>query len=199
MNAPATNIRLADHPVDPMFTARWSPRAFASDELTEAQVLTVLEAARWAPSASNNQPWRFVWALRGEEAFARIAGALVPFNQVWAEKSGALVVVASRTVNTKDDGTDVPNIWHAFDSGAAWGSLALQAHLSGLVAHAMGGFDAARTAEAVALPEQHVIHAVVALGLQGDAAGLPEGLRSREMPNGRKPLAEVAKRGSFGA
>ncbi len=189
--------RVADHPIDARFTARWSPRAFAAAPVSVAQVMTVLEAARWAPSASNNQPWRFVWALRGEEGFARILGSLVSFNQDWAGKAGALIVVASKTVNSRDDGTETPNEWHAFDAGAAWGALALQAHLSGLAAHAMGGFDKARAAEAVALPAHHVIHAVVALGVQGDAADLPEKLRAREAPNGRKLLAEFTWHARF--
>lgn len=198
MNAIVTNIRVADHPVDPQFPDRWSPRAFSAEAVSEAQVLTLLEAARWAPSASNNQPWRFVWALRGDAAFEAIAASLVPFNKGWAEKAAALIVVASRSVVDKE-GAVVPNGFHAFDAGTAWGHLALQAHLDGLVAHAMGGFDHAKTASAIGLPEHHVLHAVVAVGYPGDAASLPEGLQSRESPSPRLPLAEIAKRGGFAA
>lgn len=197
MNAPVTNIRVADHPVDPQFLGRWSPRAFSTEAVSEAQVLTLLEAARWAPSASNNQPWRFVWALRGEAAFDAIADSLVPFNKGWADKAAALIVVASRNVVDKDGGVTA-NGFHAFDAGTAWGHLALQAHLDGLAAHAMGGFDHAKTAAAIGLPEHHVLHAVVAVGYRGDAASLPEGLQSREAPSPRLALAEIAKRGSFG-
>lgn len=198
MNAVAKDVRVSEHPVDPQFPGRWSPRSFTDEAVSEAEVLTLLEAARWAPSASNNQPWRFVWALRGEAGFDAILAGLVPFNQSWADKAAALIVVASKSVVTKD-GADAPNGFHAFDSGAAWGYLALQAHLNGLVAHAMGGFDHAKTAEAIGLPESHVMHAVVAVGHQGDAASLPEGLRPREVPSPRLSLAEVAKRGKFGA
>ena len=196
MTAAFPNPRQPDHPVDALFIDRWSPRAFAPDRMQPEDVLTILEAARWAPSSSNRQPWRFVWALRGEAGFAAIAAALVPGNRVWAEKAAALVVVASKTTVTRD-GVAVANGAHAFDTGTAWGHLALQAHLKGLSAHAMGGFDAAALTAAVALPENHALHAVMALGRRGNPASLSEDQRGREMPNGRLPLAEVARHGSF--
>jgi nitroreductase len=189
--------RQPDHPVDTQFLSRWSPRSFSGDAITEAEVLSVLEAARWAPSASNNQPARFVWALRGEDAFAAILEALVPFNRDWAGRAAALVVVASKDFTLGKDGAEAPNRWASFDTGAAWMSLALQAHAMGLVAHAMGGFDVAALAKAVALPEGHTLQAVVALGQQGPVDLLPEGLRDRETPNQRRPLAETAVRGRF--
>lgn len=198
MNAPVKDIRVAGYPVDAQFPGRWSPRAFTEATVAEAEVLTLIEAARWAPSASNLQPWRFVWALRGDAAFARIAESLVPFNKAWAEKAAALIVVASKTTVLKEE-AEVANSFHAFDAGAAWGHLALQAHLQGLVAHAMGGFDHAKTAEAVALPANHALHAVVAVGHRGDAASLPEALRAREVPSPRLSLTEISARGSFAA
>jgi len=197
MNAPAKTTRLPEHPVDPQFPGRWSPRAFADTALAEGDVLTLLEAARWAPSSTNVQPWRFVWALRGEAGFDAIGTALVPFNRDWALRAGALIVVASKTTRTASTGDEVPNGAHAFDAGSAWMSVALQAHLSGLVAHAMGGFDHAALAQAIALPEGHVIHAVVAVGHQGDPATLPESLRAREVPSPRMALSDLAHRGKF--
>jgi nitroreductase len=193
-HAPA---RLPDHPVDPQFPARWSPRSFSEATVTEAEVLSVLEAARWAPSASNNQPARFVWGLRGDEGFQAILAALVPFNRDWAGKAAALIVVASRDVTVAADGKVNPNRWAAFDAGAAWMSLALQVQSMGLVAHAMGGFDIPALAAAVALPEAHSLHAVVAIGHQGPVENLPEGLRAREAPNQRNPLTASAFRGRF--
>lgn len=197
MNAPVPSPRLPAHPVADQFTARWSPRAFSDAPVSEGQMLTLLEAARWAPSSTNVQPWRFVWALRGEAGFDAIAGALVPFNRDWATRAAALVVLASKTSRTASNGEEVPNGAHAFDAGAAWMSLALQAHLSGLFAHAMGGFDHAAMAQAVALPEGHALHATIAIGHLGDASSLPEGLRGRESPSPRLPLADIAHRGSF--
>jgi nitroreductase len=160
--------------------------------MTPQDLLTILEAAHWAPSASNRQPWRFVWALRGEAGFSAIAAALNPGNKIWAEQAAALVAVASRLTVLRD-GVEVANGTHAFDTGTAWGHLALQAHLSGFASHAMGGFDAT----AVALPDHHALHAVVALGRRGEATLLPEVLSSREVPSLRMPLAEVTRHGSF--
>ena len=188
--------RTPDHPVDPQFVSRWSPRAFGPAAMTEAQVMSLLEAARWAPSASNNQPARFAWGLRGDAAFATIHDGLMGFNTVWADKAAALIVVASKIFVEKDEGR-APNAWHAFDAGAAWMSLALQAQAMGLVAHAMGGFDAEAMAKAIALPPGHTIHATIAVGHQGDPATLPEALQARETPNGREPLDTIAHRGRF--
>lgn len=194
ITAPTTiaTARSADHPVDAQFILRWSPRAFDGSAMTKADMLTLLEAARWAPSASNSQPTRFVWALRGEDGFARILQSLAASNRVWADKAAALIVVGSRNA-VEREGTMVALGTHAFDAGAAWMSLALQAHLKGWFAHAMGGFDKADAAQAVNLPEHHTLHAVVALGRLGTPDLLPEPHRTREMPNGRLPLADIAR------
>ena len=196
MNILVAPARHADHPVDDQFLTRWSPRAFADVAMTEAQVMSVLEAGRWAPSASNNQPWRFVWGLRGDAGFAAIADTLVPFNRAWAEKASALVMVAS-VDHTERDGVKTPNRWHAFDAGAAWAQMGLQAQAMGLVAHAMGGFDVDAATQALNVPEGVVLQAVVAIGTKGDVSTLPEGLQSREMPSPRQPLAQIAHHGSF--
>lgn len=189
--------RQPDHPVAPEFTARWSPRSFTDRAVTEAEVMSLLEAARWAPSASNQQPWRMVWALRGEAGHAAIFSALAAGNQAWAGKAGVLFVVASKDTVLNRDGDEVANRTAGFDTGAAWMSLALQAQAMGLVAHAMGGFDKEILAPAIALPAGHTLHCVVAVGEQGPAEALPEALREREKPSTRKPLAEIASHGRF--
>ena len=196
MDMTPPKARIADHPVADLFLARWSPRAFGLAPLDEAQVLTVLEAARWAPSASNNQPWRFSYGLRGDAGFAAIAEALSPGNRIWAEKAGALIVVASATTVARD-GAEVPNGAHAFDTGAAWAMLAVQAHLSGLISHAMGGFDHDKIRAGLNVPVSFALHAVVAIGHPGDPATLPDTLRAREVPNQRRPLNETTRRGSY--
>lgn len=199
VNSPVST-RKADHSISEMFLERWSPRAFSGASMTQEELNRILEAARWAPSASNAQPWRFVCALRGDEAFDRLVAALVPFNQSWASKASALVVVASaRTTTPPGQSEAKPNPTHAFDAGTAWGYMALQAHLAGYISHAMGGFDKAAMAEAVALPDDHDLHAVVAIGRHGETAELPEGLQAREIPNSRRPLDELAVHGAFKA
>ena len=190
------NARISDHPIHAQFTGRFSPRGFTDKALTEAELMPLFEAARWAPSASNNQPWRFAYGLRGDAAFGKIAEGLVPFNRSWAEKAAALVVVASRSTVAKD-GVESPNTWASFDAGTAWGYFALQAHHAGLVSHAMGGFDAAVLAKNLNLPDGYVLHAVVAVGEHGDIEKLPEALQAREEPNGRLPLAETVGHGGF--
>lgn len=189
--------RQTAHAVDPVFPARWSPRSFTDATMTVDQVKTLLEAARWSPSAMNIQPWRMVWALRGEAGFDAILSGLVPFNRSWAEKSAALVVFASKDQNIGADGVAADNAWAAFDTGAAWMSLAIQAAKMGLYAHGMGGFDAAAMGKALNVPEGLTIHAAAAIGQIGAAEDLPEGLRAREVPSNRLALDEIAFHGSF--
>lgn len=189
--------RQTAHAVDPVFPARWSPRSFTDATITADQMKTLLEAARWSPSAMNLQPWRMVWALRGEAGFEAILSGLVPFNRDWASKAAALVVFASNDKMKGADGVEKDNRWAGFDSGAAWMSLALQAAKSGLHAHGMGGFDPEVLGKALNLPEGHTLHAVAAVGYLGAAEALPEGLRAREIPSDRLAMEEIAFHGGF--
>lgn len=194
----STAARTPGHPVADQFTQRWSPRAFTAEALDEATLLGFLEAARWAPSASNVQPWRFVYGFKDTPAGQAILSGLVPFNQTWAQHAAALVVVMSAThsVAPGQPATEAkPNAWHAFDSGSAWMSLALAAHGAGWATHGMGGFVDQTLRRALAVPDGIVIHAVVAVGRRGDPASLPEALRQREQPNDRLPLARIAAQG----
>lgn len=200
MNAPLKSPRTALHPVDPLFLDRWSSRAFAADEIAEAELLSLIEAARWAPSAINLQPWRFAYGLRGDEGFAALAATLAPGNALWAPKAAALVAIASKeTMLPAGADAEVINPAHAFDAGAAWVSLAYQAQRAGWVAHAMGGFDHAEAAQALGLPAGHAVHAVIAIGRRGAAEALPEALQAREQPSQRLPLERIAARGRFPA
>jgi nitroreductase len=192
------NTRKSDYPIDPLFTTRWSPRAFDGAPMSDPELLTLLEAARWAPSAQNAQEWRFAYALRGDELWQPLLESLNTKNQTWASNASALLAVASSISSLPKVGTTpVPNPSHAFDAGAAWAHLALQATLSGWHVHAMGGFNPETAAKAIHLPSHHVLHCVVAVGKRGDPANLPDGLREREAPNGRKHLSEIAVRGAF--
>lgn len=193
-----TQTRTPDHAIDALFTDRWSPRAFTGEAMPEAALLSMLEAARWAPSAYNAQPWRFVYARRDTASWQPIFDTLVEFNQGWAQRASALVVVLSAKQAVFPGATDAaPNQWHSFDAGAAWASIAFQATLSGWSAHGMAGFDTARLKQATSIPDSHAVETVIAIGKRGDKSVLPEGLQSREAPNGRLPLAQLAAEGYF--
>ncbi len=189
----STAIRTADHPIDPIFLNRWSPRAFTQQPVSEEQVLTVLEAARWAPSASNLQPWRFIYALRGEPEFDTLLSLLVPFNEGWAKNAGALIFVAS--VTSFDGERQIPT--HSFDAGAAWMSLALQAEKMGLIAHGMAGLDYEKAPLILGLPDNVRLEVGLALGYKGEINTLPDFLQEREAPSGREPLSNLAFKGKF--
>ena len=190
--------RTAEHPIQAQFTERWSPRAFTGEALPLATLQSLFEAARWAPSAFNAQPWRFVYGLAGTPAFATLFDTLAPANQAWAHRAGALVAVISATQFTAAGKTEPQALGsHAFDAGAAWALLALQAQALGWHTHAMGGFDRDRLRTALGVPETHALQAMVAIGRLGDAATLPEALRAREVPSPRRPQTEWAAEGRF--
>lgn len=182
--------RTSDLPVDPMFLDRWSPRALSPESISERDVQTLFEAARWAPSASNQQPWMFLFA-DDEAGRERVRSTLVEFNQAWAKTAPLLVVLLARTRNEKGE----ENAWAGFDAGAAWMSLALQARKLGLYAHAMGGFDEEKVYEALPVERsQWSPMAVIAVGRLGDPSMLPAKLQAREKPSERKPLGEMSRR-----
>lgn len=193
--APDAKRAQTDHPVFPVIAARWSPRAFDPGRpLTEGDVLPLLEAARWAASANNLQPWRLAWALRGEPTFDALLGCLNPGNAAWAHRAGALLLGCAAL--TKPDGT--PNRHAAHDLGAALAGLALQATAAGVGVHLMGGFDAEGARAALGVPDGVEPYTAVALGWPGDPALLEEPVRVREVATReRRPLAEVAPRGGW--
>lgn len=194
----SSSPRQTEYPIDPQFTARWSPRAFTGEAMPQATLMSLFEAARWAPSASNSQPWRFIYGHRGSAGFDAIFGSLVPFNQDWAQRASALVAVVSQAERLSHDGKEMrPQAWHSFDTGCAWGYLALQAQLAGWHAHGMGGFDRAALSAALGVPPGYQVEAVVAIGKLGDPALLPEALREREIPSQRLPLATLVAEGRF--
>jgi len=185
--------RVPDAAVDPVFPGRWSPRAFSPRAVPAEALDSIFEAARWAPSSFNDQPWLFFFARQPED-LARFRGWLHEFNQSWANQAPVLIFVAARR-HFAHNGT--PNRVAVFDSGAAWMSLALQAHELGLVTHGMAGIDVEKVHRELGLsPEQYEVIAAIALGYPGDPATLPEQLREREVPSGRKPRAEIAIEGN---
>ena len=193
----ATDNRKADFPIDAMFLERWSPRAFTHEEIEERELLSFFEAARWAPSASNRQPWRFVYARRGTEPFPVLLDILDEGNQRWAKNAAALLIVISRTHNQAQNGEMRPAYTHAFDTGSAWYSLALQVSLSGWHAHGMAGIDRDKAMHVLNVPEHYRVEAAVAIGRLADPSTLPDDLRAREIPSQRKPVSEFAFEGQF--
>ncbi len=195
MNERKPNPRLTEAEVDCTFPDRWSPRAFIEEPLPPRQVHSLFEAARWAPSCFNDQPWLFVYAVSPGDR-ARFADALLPKNRSWAARAPLLCFVFARR---EFEGSGKENRHAAYDTGAAWMSLALQARRLGLYAHAMAGFDQQKAYAAAGVPAEtfHVM-AAVAVGRLGDPAVLPDDLRAMEAPNPRKPLAEVAVEGRYG-
>ncbi|ALS21143.1 MULTISPECIES: nitroreductase family protein [Paenibacillus] len=177
--------RTADYPVHPLFLNRWSARSYLSKPVSDETLYTVLEAARWAPSSSNLQPWRFIVA-NTEEKLEQIRSFLFPNNRLWADQAPVLIVIASTRVKENGD----PQPIHSFDTGAAWAALSLQASLLGLSTRAMGGFDKEAARRELQVPDTFELHAVIALGYPGGKETLHESFRDRELPNGRRPLSE---------
>ncbi|WDF33031.1 nitroreductase family protein [Arthrobacter agilis] len=190
--SPATETpRLADTrvPIVDALARRWSPRSFDADALiTDAQLDALLEAARWAPSASNHQPRRFIVARRGTAAFSSIVSALVGFNAAWADRASALIVGVAETSTV--DGDKRP--YAEYDLGAAIAHLSVQAESEGLVTHQMAGVEWDRIIAAFELTENLKPLTVTAVGTLADAADLPAALAEREAaPRTRLPLEEI--------
>jgi nitroreductase len=191
--------RQADRPIDPLFLERWSPRAFDGSDIPDEDLLTIFEAARWAPSAFNSQPWRFLYAKNGDADWERFLSLLIPWNQSWARSASVLVFILSDSLpfTDKATGEPAPSHTHSFDAGAAWVSLALQATRMGYHAHGMSGVDFDRLRTELAVPDRYRPEAACVIGRIGDPAQLDDKLRARETPSGRKPLADFVFRGNF--
>ena len=174
----------------PAIRERWSPRSFSNREVSLADLRTAFEAARWAPSSYNEQPWRFVVGLHGTETYRKIGSALLPFNQTWASKAPVLILGTARKHFSHNN---TPNGFALFDLGAASGFITLQARVLGLATHQMGGFDKAIARDALGIPEEFEIGSVMALGYQGEPSALQnEQLIAQETsPRTRRALGEI--------
>jgi len=193
----AASHRVPSAPVDPIFLNRWSPRSFEPTPLTTLEIGSLLEAARWAPSAGNEQPWLFVFARTPEDR-DRFVGALTESNRRWAGDAPLLVFLfARRWRRARSDGRR-PNPHASFDAGAAWMSLALEAEILGLSAHGMAGFDPAKAHEATGVPpDEFEALAAIAVGHRAAPSRLPDDLAGRELPSPRRPLAEISAEGRY--
>ncbi len=171
--------------LDDMFLNRWSPRAFLPDPLSDEEIETLFEAARWSPSCFNEQPWRFVFA-RSPEHLESFQSILADTNRVWASKTPLLIIAFCQKTFTKNN---KPNRWCEFDTGAAWMALTLQANKMGLRCHAMGGFDERKAYEVTNVDaEKYTAICVIAVGKKGPSETLPDELQEIEKPNDRRPI-----------
>lgn len=187
--------RRAEHDILDLFLKRWSPRAMTGEAVPQATLLRLFEAARWAPSTYNEQEWRFLYAHRDTDHWPTFFNLLMEANQAWCKNAGVLIVALSKktfTLNGK------PNPVHAIDTGMAIENLFLQAaSLPDVIAHGMAGFDRGRARVDLQIPDDYDVQCMIALGRPGDPDQLPEMLREREVPTGRKPVGEFARAGKF--
>ena len=188
------NQRTPEYPVHKQFVKRWSPRALSGEPVTKEQLMTLFEAAKWAPSSYNNQPWRFVYAMRDTPAWSTFMNLLGQFNQQWCQNGAALVLVCAKK---NFEHNNKPSRTHEFDTGAAWMSLALQGSLSKLVVHGMEGFDYDRARTELGIPDDCDIECMVAIGKKGKKSRLPKELRKNEFPNQRKKVSEIVFEGRY--
>ena len=186
------NGRVPGAPVDAVFLDRWSPRAFSPEPLPEATILSLFEAARWAPSSGNEQPWTYVYATTAEERELFLP-LLDKFNRIWVEHAPVIAFVMARLNWAK---TGKPNRHAQFDAGSSWLSLALQARRLGLYAHAMGGFDVDMAHVVLNAPrDEYEIMAAIAIGRYASVSDLDEYNQKRETPSTRKQVSEFAFHG----
>lgn len=188
------NQRKTEHNVNKIFPERWSPRAMSGEELSDEELFSLFEAARWAPSSYNNQPWRFVYAKKGSEHWDKFFDLLVDFNQQWCKNAAVLIVIVSKETFDYNNKTSKT---HSFDTGAAWMSLALQGSLQGLVVHGMEGFDYNKTKEIFHISDAYQIEAMIAVGKPGKLEDLPKEMQEKEKPSKRKQIKEIVFEGQF--
>ncbi|HSX11144.1 MAG TPA: nitroreductase family protein [Chlamydiales bacterium] len=186
--------RKSDHPIHPLILKRWSPRAMSGEPLNDDVLMSLFEAARWAPSSYNNQPWRFLYAKRNTPHWDKFFDLLVDFNKQWCANAAVLGVIASEKVFEKNN---KPSPTHSLDAGAAWENFALEGTARDLVVHGMQGFDYQKAARALKVPEHFEVLAMFAVGKKAPKESLPPDLQQKEVPSTRKKVAEIAFEGGF--
>jgi nitroreductase len=188
--------RTAHPKVEKLLLERWSPRAFDGSEMPQEDLEVILEAAGWAPSAYNVQPWTFLYARRGDANWDLLMAQLIEFNQSWAKDASALVYIVSDKFMRSDNG-NTENHSHSFDAGAAWALAALQAQAMGYHTHGMTGLKFGEAEKALGIPEDHRLEAAFVIGKAAGKEILPDFLQEREVPSTRKPISETMRAGKF--
>lgn len=187
-------MRKFNYSLNPLLQNRWSPRSMSGEEMTDEELMPLFEAARWAPSSYNNQPWRFIYAKRNTPAWGPIFGLMVEFNQGWTKNAAALVVIVSKNAFDKNG---KPSVTHSYDTGAAWMSIALEGTSRGLVVHGMEGFDYQKAKTLLNIPDDHTVEAMCAIGKPAPKEKLAEAYQKIEVPSDRRPLQEIIMEGKF--
>jgi nitroreductase len=186
--------RTSTVPIGSFFLERTSSRAMTGELLKEEEFLSLFEAARWAPSSYNTQPWKFLYAKRDSDNWPLFFDLLVPSNQEWTIKASCLVLILSRKHSEQGHKSFRT---HSFDTGAAWMSLALEGFRRGLVVHGMSGFDYDKARQTLRIPEEFEIEAMIAIGKKAPKESLPAPLQAKEIPSQRKNLEEIMQEGPF--
>jgi nitroreductase len=187
-------LRGPDQGVHPLIFNRWSPRSMTGEEMTEEELMALFNAARWAPSSYNNQPWRFLYARRNTPSWSLFFDLMGEFNQSWTKNASALVVAISGK-NFEHNGK--PAVTHSFDTGAAWMAMALEGAWRGYVVHGMEGFDFEKARKSLNIPDDYQVEAMIAVGKRAPVDQLPPDLQKREAPSTRKEAGEIAIEGKF--
>lgn len=186
-------FRTADTTADlhPLISKRWSPRSFSEQEISEELLMELLEAARWAASSNNEQPWEFVYAFRGTDGFDSLLDTLMPGNKKWADNAAVLVLSIARKTFARNGRQ---NLWSRHDLGMANAQMVLQAAHRNIYAHMMAGFDREAASTLLNLSDDQEALVMTAFGYVDDPSKLDEALREREIaPRNRKPLADIAR------
>lgn len=186
--------RIQEYNANTLFRNRWSPRSMSGEPITKEELMILFEAAKWAPSSFNSQPWRFIYAIKNTEYWGPFFDLLVDFNKSWAKNAAVLIIVVSRK---NFEYNEEYSRTHSFDTGAAWQSLALQASINGLIAHGIGGFDHEQAKKVANISDQFEVEAMIAIGRPAEKTVLPKELQEAEIISDRKKIKEISFEGKL--
>jgi nitroreductase len=189
--------RKPNYPIHPLLLNRWSPRAMSGETMSDEELFPLFEAARWAPSSFNDQPWTILYAKRETPEWDLFYDLLVEFNRLWCKNAAALVVMVTRTTFEIEKMKGKPSPSHSYSTGAAWMSIALEGSARGYVVHGMSGFDYDKARTTLLIPEGHKVEAMAAIGKPGSLDMIPEQMHKQEHPSQRKELKEILRMGKF--
>ncbi len=194
---PLSKSAQTKYDIHPILNDRWSPRAFADKKVEQEKIQRFFEAARWTPSSSNEQPWRFIIGFKGDETYQKIYDTFVEFNQLWAFTAPVLILTIGNTRSVKNP--EKPNLAYAYDCGQAVAHLTFQAAADGLFVHQMGGFDTDQAAKTFGVPESFKVLTAIAIGYIGDPEVLHPNLKQMEYSKReRQNLDQMVFSGRFG-